>query len=129
MVTAFLESDVRTLRDFVLPDQRESIDLLEQAAEIGPAPDVEIVSVTAIIVEQHDETAIVDYSGEWCLPETATEVPVTAVGSDFDGVETVPGSTVTVVEPKRCFELDEFFQTDRVEFKLIDGDWYAPLPA
>lgn len=129
MVTAFLESDYSTLRDLVLPDQRKSVDTIEQAAELGPSPDVEIVSVTATIVEQADETAIIKYSGEYCLPEETTEVPVTATGSDRGGVETVPGSTLVVDEPERCFDLDEFFQTDRVEFQLIDGDWYAPLPA
>lgn len=129
MVTAFLESDYRTLGDLVLPDQRESVDTIEQAAELGRAPDVKIVSVTATIVEHADETATVEYAGEYCLPKTTTEVPVTAAGSDLDGVETVPGSGVIVEEPERCFDLDELLQSDRVEFQLIDGAWYGPLPA
>lgn len=128
MVTALLEQDFDTVRVLVVPEQRDNIDVLEQVAELSPSPDVEIVSVAARVIEEDGTTAIVDYSGEYCVPETTTEVHVTAVGSDHEDAETISGSSLVVTEPERCFELDEIFQTDRVELELIDGEWYAPLP-
>jgi hypothetical protein len=124
-----LESDYDTVRDLVVPDQVEAVDSIEQAAELAPPTEPVIGDVTATVVEQSGDTAVVDYSGDYCLPATTTDVPVTAAGSDRDGVETIPGSGKSVVEPERCFDLDEIFQTDQVEFQLIDGAWYAPLPA
>lgn len=137
MLTAVLESDFDTVRELVLPDQRDAVETLEQAArarraradELGsPPPDVEVVNVEATVIEQEGTTAIVDYSGEYCLPETTEEVPVTAVGSEGEDAETIPGRARVVTEPERCVVLDEIFQTDRVEYALIDGEWYAPLP-
>jgi hypothetical protein len=128
MLTALLESDFDTVRTLVLPDQREDVDSLEQAAELSQSPDVEIVSIKATVIEQDGLTAIVGYSGEYCLPETTKEVPVTTVDPDGEDAETIPGSNGVVTEPERCFDLDEIFQTDDVEFALIDGEWYAPLP-
>jgi hypothetical protein len=128
MVTALLELDFETGRILVLPEQRDTIATLEQAAALGGSPNIEIVDIAATVVEQRGTTAIVDYSGRYCLPETMNEVEVTAVGSDGEGVRTVPGSSLVVTEPGRCFDLDEVFQTDDVELALIDGAWYAPLP-
>ncbi len=128
MITALLESDFDTVRILVLPDQREVVDSLEQVAELSPSPDPEIVSVEATVIEEDGATAIVDYSGEYCLPESTTEVQVTAVGSNREEPETIPGSSFVVTEPEQCFDLDEIFQTDHVELQLIDGEWYAPLP-
>lgn len=128
MVTAVLTFDFDTVRGLVLPDQLDDIATLEQAAELGPSPEVEIVSVTATVLSDDGTTAVVDYSGEYCLPATTTDVPVTAVGSDGGPVETVPGSSLVVTQPKRCFVLDDIFQTDHVELTRIDGRWYVPLP-
>jgi hypothetical protein len=128
MVTALLESDFDTVRSIVVPDQRDDVAAIEQAAELGPSPDVEIVSVTATVLSDDGATAVVDYSGEYCLPATADEVPVTAVGSEGGPVETIPGSSLVGPEPEQCFDLDDFFQTDHVELTRIDGSWYAPLP-
>lgn len=129
MVTAFLQSDYTTLRDVVLPAQRESVDAIEEAAALGPKPkpEVEIVSVTATVLNRTDDTATVKYTGEYCLPESTDEVPVTA--SVPGGLETVPGSTVLVECPRQCFKLEEIFQTESFELQLIDGDWHAPLPS
>lgn len=126
-VTAFLSYDFDTLRDLVAPDQSETIDSIEQAAQLSPSPKIKIKNVTATVVERSDATATVAYAGEYCLPERTTVVPVTAIGSERDDMETI-GST-SVVEAERCFDLDEIFRTDRVEFQRIDGDWYARLPA
>jgi len=128
MVIALLELDFDTVRSLVLPDQLADVATLEQAADLSPSPDVEIVSVTATVLEDDGTTAVVDYSGEYCLPATTEEVPVTAVGSDGGPVETIPGSSVVVTEPERCFVLDDIFETDHVELTRIDGKWYAPLP-
>lgn len=129
MVTALLESDFDTVRILVLPDQRESVATLEQAAALSKSPGIKIVSVTATVSTEDGSTAIVDYSGEYCVPETTKEVHVTAVGSDGGEPETTPGRSSIMTQPEQCFVLDDIFQTDRVELKLIDGKWYAPLPA
>jgi len=128
MVRALLESDYDTLRILVRPEERHEVATLEQTVERVGAPPVEIVEVTATVVERGATTAIVDYSGSYCLPETTTDVDVTTVGSDHEDVRTVPGSSLVVTEPKRCFDLDEAFGTDDLELALIDGQWYAPLP-
>lgn len=129
MMTAYLQADFTTLRDLVLPTQRASVDAIEEAAALGPkpAPEVKIMGIAAVVLDRSDETATVDYTGEYCLPASTTEAPVTA--SVPGGLGTVPGSTVRVETPERCFKLEEIFQTERVELQLIDGDWYAPLPS
>jgi hypothetical protein len=128
MLTALLKSDIDTLRILVPPDLQDIIPSLEQAAELSRSTEIEIVSITATLIEEDGTTAIVEYSGRYCLPATTTEVPVTAVGQDREVAETISGRSQVVTEPERCFDLDESLRTDQVECELIDGEWYARLP-
>lgn len=129
MITSVLNSDYDGLRELIVPDQREDVDDMELAASLaGPTPEVEIVSVAATVVSTAGDTAIVDYSAEYCLPAKSSDVPVTVLDADGGAMETVPGGDIRVEEPEQCFSLDEIFQTSGVEFRRIDGQWYAPLP-
>jgi len=128
MVTAFLNLDFDTVRALVLPEQRKTVDDLVTAAELGGNAEVEEVEVDAKLVNRSGDTTIVDYSASYCLPESTADVPVTTVVSDRGGTGTAPGTSLRVDQPRRCFDLGDHFQTEDVQLRLIDGEWFAPLP-
>jgi len=131
-VSSLLEGDFVTLRSVTIPDERDSIDAAEDAAKLADAPPVEDVTVNARLAKQAGDTATLDFSGSYCVPEQSHEVTVTTLvssgESESDGSSVPPETDRTIVEPRHCFELEEVFDTTGIEYQRVDGKWFGPLP-
>ena len=132
LVTAFVKLDLETVRSLLVPEDQPAVENLKWAAELGGASPPEKVNVTAVLVESDGNTATVDISGSYCLPASKNIVTETTVefGTSEDGVgDDATPETVVVEEPERCFDLDEIFDLNDMEFKSIDGKWFGHLPS